>query len=105
MTEFISLESLTGSPCIVKTDIPNPKVYINGSAANAKQVRETTNGFYEISINKGDHVILSRTSLGNTDLTIKAIPVDKANHNLFGLHDKTLRLPGYHFYFKESKTK
>lgn len=104
VTEFVSLKSLIGSPCIIKTDITNPKIYINGNAATALQANKNADGFYEITIKKDDQVILSRTSLEDTDLTIKPIPVDETKRNLFGLSEKTLRLPGHEFYFKEKKS-
>ena len=43
---FVTVESLAGSPCFVQTNIPNPKIYINGTAATEKQVRKT--GFVKL---------------------------------------------------------
>ena len=103
ITEFVSVESLIGSPCIIKTDISNPKIYINGALATSDQVHQTANGFREINLSKGDSVILSRNTIEKTDLQIKAIPVKDTHRNLFGLSQKTLRLPGHRFYFKEQR--
>lgn len=103
ITEFVSVESLIGSPCIIKTDISNPKIYINGVLATSDQVHQTADGFREINLDKGDSVILSRNTIEKTDLQIKAIPVKDTHRNLFGLSQKTLRLPGHRFYFKEQR--
>jgi len=101
VTQFVTVESLAGSPCFVQTDIPNPKIYINGIAAKKKQVRQGENGMYEIAINKGDRVTFTPVALDKADLTIEPIPVSEAGRNLFGLSEKTTRLPGHKFYYKK----
>jgi len=100
VTQFVTVESLTGSPCLVQTDIPNLKIYINGMAANRQQVRQGERGVYEIAI-KWAIALPSHPELDEADLTIEPIPVSEANRNLFGLSDKTTRLPGHKSYYRE----
>ena len=99
VTQFVMVKSLIGSPCVVWTDIPNPKITIDGSPADFK-VRE--DGSYEVPLKKGETVIFVPAALGQVDLTIKPIPVAEADRNLFGLNEKTTRLPGHQHYYKES---
>ncbi len=37
VTQFVTVESLAGSPCRIETDIPNAKIYINGKPAQAER--------------------------------------------------------------------
>ena len=100
VTEFVAIESLEGSPCIVQSDIPDPQVFINGSPASPNQVRKLEEGVYQIAIKKGDHAILSGKPLAETDLSISPIAIKESERNLFGLSEKTKRLPGDAFYSK-----
>lgn len=100
VTQFVSVESLIGSPCLVQTDIQSPKVSINGAPASPSKVRLTKDGFYEIDLKKGETAIFSKDVLANTDLSIAPIAVDDADRNLFGLNKKTERLPGHQHYSK-----
>ena len=99
VTQFVTVESLVGSPCFVQTDIPKPKIYINGIAGDKQQIRQRESGVYEVVINRGDRVAFTPVELDEADLTIEPIPVSKADRNLFGLSDKTSRLPGHAFYY------
>ncbi|MDF7823577.1 discoidin domain-containing protein [Pontiellaceae bacterium B12227] len=101
VTEFVTVESLIGSPCFVQTDIPKPKIYVNGKAAKKKQIRVLADGFYQIALRKGDTVIFTRLAMEDTDFEIAPIPVHDAEHNLFGLSEKTKRLPGHAKYYPE----
>ena len=101
VTTFVSVESLAGSPCVVKTDIESPKIYIEGKPANRSHVQKMARGFYKISLKNGETVILTPVDLEETDLTVNAIPVSEANRHLFGLNDKTIRLAGHQFYHPE----
>ena len=56
---------------------------------------------YEITLNKGDRVTFTLVELDEADLTIEPIPVSEANRNLFGLSEKTSRLPGHAFYYRQ----
>ncbi len=102
VTQFVKVESLVGSPCIVQTDILYPRFYIAG-----KEVTESTliiknnRGFYEIAISKGESVIITSKPLKDTDVGIEALPVADENKNLFGLSEKTTRLPGHNYYYEE----
>lgn len=98
VTQFVTVESLIGSPCRVQTDIPDPKVSINGKAAEEGQVTKLEGGVYVIAINQGDRVTFTPMALEKTDWNIGPIPVSDADRNLFGLNQKTSRLPGHHFY-------
>jgi hypothetical protein len=102
VTRFIQVESLIGSPCVVQTDIPNPRFYMNGKEVTATAIisKKAPNEF-EIALKKGESVILSPVSLKDTDLKIEALPVAEKDQNLFGLSEKTTRLPGHQFYYKK----
>jgi len=97
-TQFVSIESLVGSPCIIQPNIEKPLIYINGKEARSR-VTKTING-YSIDLKKGDIAMFTAIPLHKTDLTIEAIPVSKDNRNLFGFSHKTERLPGHNFYKK-----
>lgn len=102
VTQFVTIESSVGSPCVVQTDIPDPVVYIDGKEVRqGGRIHKTEQGFYEIDLRKGETATFTPVALEKADLRIEAIPVSKADSNLFGLSEKTTRLPGHHFYFKE----
>ncbi|MEP4078342.1 glycosyl hydrolase family 95 catalytic domain-containing protein [Haloferula sp.] len=101
ITEFVTVKSLIGSPCFVKTDIANPKIFIDGAPATSDQARLGKDGLYEIKIGKGSHATFTRKSLKDTDFKIEPLPFAEEKHNLFGLSDKTTRLPGHQHYYKE----
>ncbi len=100
VTQFVTVESLVGSPCVVQTDIPQPKIYIDRALADATKVRRTATGFYEIDLKKGEIATLCPVPLDQVDLTVAPILVSEADRNLFGLNKKTERLPGHAFYYK-----
>ena len=101
VTQFVTVESLTGSPCFVQTDIPQPKIYVNGIVANQQQVRQGERGMYELTLKVGDRVTFTPVELDEANLTIEPIPVSEANRNLFGLNEKTTRLPGHQHYYEK----
>lgn len=103
VTQFVTVESLAGSPCLVKPGVENPNVYINGKKAKRGQVEKNEGGFYTVALNKGDTVIFTPGELQNTDLRIEPIPVAEQDKNLFGLNDKTTRLSGHQFYYPEEQ--
>jgi alpha-L-fucosidase 2 len=103
VTQFVSVESLAGAPCLVKTDIPSPKITINGKKGKSGRVQQTDDGFYKVALNKGETVTFVSVKLKEADLSIAPIPVSDADRNLFGLNDKTTRLPGHQFYHPEKK--
>ncbi|MDF7809322.1 hypothetical protein P4E94_17895 [Pontiellaceae bacterium B12219] len=100
VTQFVEVMSLKGNPCFVQPGIPKAKIYINGEPAMKKQVRVFEDGMYQIAIGQGDSVIFTAVPLEEADLTIEPIPVGEKEHNLFGLNEKTERLPGYEHYYK-----
>ena len=99
VTQFVTVTSLVGSPCFVHTDIPNPQIYINGSVATKEQARVGEGGVHQIALKKGQNVTFTSVALEETDLSIQPIPVNEADHNLFGLNEKTTRLPGHRHYY------
>jgi len=100
VTQFLTVESLVGSPCVVQMDIPNPKIYINGVPAPATKVRCTKTDCYEIALKAGEAVLFTPVALEESDLRIEPIPVGEADCNLFGLSKNTERLPGHAYYYK-----
>ncbi len=103
VTQFVQVKSLAGSPCFVQPGIPKPDICINGVPAKKKQVEVLAGGMYQIELAKGDSVTFTPVPLEKADLSIEPIPVDEAGVNLFGLNDKTTRLPGHQYYYKERK--
>ena len=101
-TEFVTVESLIGSPCVVKIDIPAPRVFIDGSPASNDQARRREDGSHEITMGKGSQVTFTRKSIEDTDFKIEALPVEEAQRHPFGLSERTTRLPGHQHYYKES---
>ena len=85
----------------MQTDIPNPQISIDGTTASSQQVRLTKEGFYEIDLKAGQTATLSVKPLAEADLTIQPIPVKAQDRNLFGLNQKTERLPGHRYYYKK----
>ncbi|MGB1127420.1 MAG: discoidin domain-containing protein [Opitutales bacterium] len=101
ITQFVQVKSLAGAPCYVRTDIENPTISINGKRPKRGQVQAAAGGFSHIKLDKGDTVIFTSVKLKNADLRIEPLPVKEADRHLFGLNDKTLRLPGHNYYHKE----
>lgn len=97
-TEFVSIESLIGSPCWVKTDIAEPKIYIDGELASSDDVSFEEDGLIRISLAKGSTALLAGKDLEQVDLSIQASQVEEEDCNLFGFSKRTERLPGHKFY-------
>ncbi len=100
VTQFAAVESLSGSPCVVQIDIPDPKIVINGIAADDHHVHRREDGCFQIKLEKGDRVTFSRVPLEEADLEIRAIDACDADRHLFGFSRKTKRLPGHQHYSK-----
>ena len=100
VTQFVTVKSLIGSPCFVQTDIANPKIYINGEPIKKRQVR-VEDEMYEVALKKGDTVTFTPIAMEKTDFNVQPIPVSADEHNLFGLSEKTARLPGHRHYYKK----
>jgi hypothetical protein len=104
-TQFVSVESLAGNPCIVQTDIVNPKIYINGKMEFSR-IHKNEKGLYEIDLKKGEKVILTPVALKDADLSIESFEFGEESHHLFGLSKKTERLPGHtHYYIDQTGKK
>ena len=98
-TQFVSVESLVGSPCVINPDIVNPILYIEGKkVSNKKLGKPDNNGFYTIDLKKGECAIFSKLPLKKTDISIRPIIKKEKDKNLFGYSDKTARLSGHKFY-------
>ncbi len=105
-TQFVSIESLTGSPCEVQTDIPDPLIYIDGrEVGNGNRVVMNDAGMYEIDLQKGETVIFTPVALNKADLSIEAIEIGEENYHLFGLNKHTERLKGHEYYYIEQEGK
>lgn len=100
VTEFVTVKSLIGSPCVVKTDISQPIITINGIVTECLQARKMANEAYQIELKKGDCVTFSRVTLDHADLKIEPIAMESKDRNLFGYSRKTERLPGHQHYKK-----
>jgi hypothetical protein len=99
-TQFVQLKSLIGSPCIVKTDLVKPKIYIDGQRARSEQIQQMGDGFIAIDLKQGQTATLVPVSLERANLTIAPIPVPEADLNIFGLNQKSeQRIPGHKFYY------
>ena len=102
VTQFVSVQSLIGSPCQVQTDISKPIITINGKQAKRGVVEKTADGFYQVALKAGDTATFTPVALKHADLSIAPIPVSAANRNAFGLNDKSVRLAGHQFYYPEA---
>lgn len=99
-TSFVSIKSEKGFPCIIQPGIEKPKIYIDGKRAKKRHIQKLENGFYQIALEAGQTAIITPQKLSKTDLNIQPLPVANADLNLFGLHEKTERLPGHGNYFE-----
>ena len=101
-TQFVSIKSLAGSPCVVQTDLVNPRIYIEGMEhGDSDRVRKKKQGLYEIDLEKGETVLLAPVALKDADLRIEPIDTGEENFHLFGLSSKTERLTGHTYYYEE----
>lgn len=96
-TEFVSVKSLKGKKCLIKTDIDSPKIYINSKKID---ITINENGFYQLPLKENEIAFITNKTLNETDLSINELPVDEKNKNLFGYSKKTKRLPSHNFYSK-----
>lgn len=60
----IRIKSLSGSPCILHTDMENPVL----KASNAS-IKKLSNGEYELKLNKGETAILTPQGLSMPDIS------------------------------------
>ncbi|WP_158972770.1 hypothetical protein [Paraglaciecola sp. L3A3] len=100
-TQFVELESLVGTPLVISPNISNPIIYIDGKLADKSLVKQDENGFYAIDLAKGQRVLLMSPEITAADLVIKPQSIQESQQNLFGLNDKTTRLPSHAFYYDE----
>jgi hypothetical protein len=74
-TRFVSITSLAGEPCIIKTDIIKPIIYGN----NKNRLQKMNENEYQISIKKGETVVLIPSN-ETPDLTIRPLPSSSNIH-------------------------
>jgi len=74
-TQFISITSLAGEPCILKTDIANPIV----SGKTQYKIQKQGENEYLIPIKKGETVVIV-PQYTKPDLTIRPLPSTSKNH-------------------------
>jgi len=100
-TQFVELESLVGTPLVISPNIANPAIYIDGYLVDKALVKQDDKGFYSIDLAKGQHVLFTPREIIASDLVIKSQHIEKSKQNLFGLSDKTTRLPSHKYYYNE----
>ena len=100
-SQFVHIESEIGSPCVVKVDIPGPRININGKAAPSNRVENKGDGMYAIDLKKGDRVTFIAADVQKDDLRIAPIAVSDENAHLFGLNEKTTRMTGHQYYYEK----
>ena len=100
-TQFVVLESLVGTPLVVNPNIANPKVYINGKLASKELFEQDKDGFFHITLSRGERVLFLDPETTESDLNISSRDIKKSDQNLFGLNDKTTRLPSHSYYYKQ----
>ncbi len=99
-TQFVKIESLAGSPCIVKIDITSPLIYVDGKQID---VKPNSKGHYALDLKQGKVALfLSKplAEMSEADLTITPVQVAEQDRNLFGYSEKTKRLPSHENYKK-----
>ncbi len=98
-TQFVVVESLIGSSCVINPDIENPILYIEGKKVGEEKLgKRDKNGYYSIDLKKGECAIFSVLPLKETDLAIRPITIKEKDKNLFGYSKKTRRLAGHKYY-------
>ncbi|MGB6221998.1 glycosyl hydrolase family 95 catalytic domain-containing protein [Haloferula sp.] len=98
-TQFVSVESEKGGPCIVKIDIANPVILVNGEASKVStRVKKEAKDRYRVQLAAGESVLFFQQGVDPRSLTINQVPVKESDQNLFGYSKKTERLPGHNFY-------
>ncbi|OUS72894.1 hypothetical protein B5G52_06840 [Pseudoalteromonas sp. A601] len=100
-TQFVELQSLVGTPLVINPDIANPTIYIDGKLADTTLVRQDENGFFHIELAKGERVLFMSPHISQKDLFISSQDIEKSQQNLFGLSEKTKRLPSHTYYYGE----
>lgn len=99
VTQFVTVESLVGSRCVINPDIENPILYIEGKKVSDKKLgKPDDNGFYTIDLKKGECAVFSVLPLDKIDFAVRPIDIKEKDKNGFGYSDRTKRLPGHKFY-------
>ena len=100
-TKFVELESLVGTPLVVNPNISDAMLYIDGKLVDISVVKQDKNGFFHIHLAKGKRALFVASDAIQSDLIIKTQSIEKSKQNLFGLNDKTTRLPSHKYYYNE----
>jgi alpha-L-fucosidase 2 len=100
-TQFVSVTGETGKSCVIRPGIENPVITIDGKPAAAGDVEVLADGFYKVTLPKMSRATFATAGLEAKDMVIAPLPFNEKDQNLFGLHKKTVRLPGHQFYHVE----
>ena len=57
------------------------------------------NGFLHVKLAKGARVLFMSPEINQSDLFITSSDIEKSQQHLFGLSEKTKRLPSHQFYY------
>ena len=79
-TQFVSIESLAGEPCLLKTDLVPDRI----EGVERQAVRRRSDGVFQIDLKRGDKVVLYAAGVGPT-ATIEPVVASPENCNTFGL--------------------
>ena len=100
-TQFVELQSLVGTPLIIDPNIMNPIIYIDGKLADKSLVKKDEKGFIHVELVKGERVLFMSPNVTQKELFITSSDIEKSQQHLFGLSNKTTRLPSHSYYYKE----
>jgi hypothetical protein len=98
-TQFVELQSLVGTPLVIDPNIADPIIYIDGKLADNSLVKKDENGFLHVELAKGTRVLFMSPEINQSDLFITSSDIEKSQQHLFGLSEKTKRLPSHQFYY------
>ncbi len=98
-TQFVELQSLVGTPLVIDPNISDPIIYIDGKLADNSLVKKDDKGFFHIELAKDERVLFMAPQITQSDLFITSSDIEKSQQHLFGLSEKTTRLPSHQFYY------
>ena len=90
-----------GTPLVIDPNIMNPIIYIDGKLADKSLVKKDEKGFVHVELAKGERVLFMSPNVTQKELFITSSDIEKSQQNLFGLSNKTTRLPSHSYYYKE----
>ncbi len=100
-TDWVSVKSLSGEPCVVK--VPEWATTVQVSKGKRIQVAKIAEGEFRIELKAGDEIVLS-SSAKEISAVVKAIPHNSGELNLYGVKkgkqlpkDQSWQLPDYNY--------